>query len=230
MKDAHFAAVRNVLFDLDGTLLDSQEGILGCIEKMLRDMGGPQLERAALRQFIGPPFQPMLQKVCGYSEGKALRARAVYCSYYEREGLFAAKVIPGIPALLEFLSARGLRLGVASSKPQKYCAQMLRHFDLSRYFTVIAGSEVSGNLTEDKAMVIHRALEQLGGDAALPGRSLMIGDRRYDVEGARAQGLACIGINPCDFAAPGELSEAGAIAVFDTVDALTDFLRAEMAE
>lgn len=225
-----FEALRNVLFDLDGTLLDSQEGILSCIEKMLCDMGGPYLERTALRRFIGPPFQPMLQSACGYSEEEALRARTIFCDYYAREGLFAAQVIAGIPELLQFLRDRGLRLGVASSKPQAYCRTMLEHFGLSGYFCVIVGSKADGKSPEDKATMIRYALDALGGDAAVHGRTLMIGDRHYDVEGAHAMGLECIGLNPCGFAEEGELAQAGALAVFDSAYALTEYFRAALPQ
>lgn len=228
MRTVDFCALRYVLFDLDGTLLDSQRGIIRCIAQTLEQMGGPALDAATLRKFIGPPFQPSLQKYCGYTEAQALRARAIFCGLYESGGILEAEVIAGIPELLDFLRSRGLRLGVASSKPELYCEQMLRHFGLRDSFAVVSGSSVADGNNEDKGLVIRKALVQLGDDAAEAGRTLMIGDRCYDVLGARAVGLDCIGVNPCGFAAPNELAEAGALAAFDCVRDLTEFLRAQL--
>lgn len=228
MRTVDACALRYVLFDLDGTLLDSQRGIIRCIAQTLEEMGGPTLDTETLRKFIGPPFQPSLQKYCGYTEAQALRARAIFCSLYESGGILEAEVIDGIPELLDFLQALGLRLGVASSKPELYCEQMLQHFGLREYFAVVSGSSVADGNNEDKSLVIRKALARLGGDAAEAGRTLMIGDRCYDVRGARAVGLDCIGINPCGFAAPNELAEAGAIAAFARVHDLTEFLRAQL--
>lgn len=205
-----------ILFDLDGTLTDPGLGITNAVAHSLRRLGRPMLPRAELDKFIGPPLLHSYQVYCGLSEAEARAAVPLYREYFVPTGMFENEVYPGIPALLAALRAAGKQVALATSKPEPFSVRILEHFDLARYFDLVAGATLDETRTE-KAEVIAWALEQL--HICDKTGVVMVGDRDYDVRGAEQNGLPCIGVT-FGYGTRQELEAAGAAAVADTVEEL----------
>ena len=210
MKDKRY-----LFWDLDGTLTDPAEGITKSVQHALRCEGILVEDRAALYPFIGPPLKDAFMDQYGFSAGQAESAIVHYREYFSQMGIFENKVYPGIPSLLGELRAAGRRLILATSKPAVFARRILEHFDLLSYFTVLCGSELDGSRTR-KEEVIRYALEQTG---ARPEETAMIGDRRFDIEGAHACGIAAVGVL-YGYGSRQELEDAGAEALAADIPAL----------
>ncbi|MGI6002382.1 MAG: HAD hydrolase-like protein [Lachnospiraceae bacterium] len=210
-----------ILFDLDGTLTDPGEGITKSVQYSLHRMG---IEKRAeeLTSFIGPPLRDEYMRFCHMDEDQAERAVALYRERFNDIGIFENKVIPGIPALLRSLRESGRRLAVATSKPEVYTLRILDRYDLHRYFDLVVGSYLDGT-RESKPEVVAETLRQFGVDGGSRAQAVMIGDRSYDMEGARANGIDGIGVY-FGYAQEGELEEAGAVRVARTVEELGEIL------
>lgn len=182
-------AYKTILFDLDGTLVDSGEGVLKCAELGLRHFGLPIPSPQEMRTFVGPPLRDSFIRF-GCTEEQAQEAIAVYRSRYTTVGKFELFVYPGIETLLHKLTAAGCQLYVATSKPESVSVEILQHLGLAKYFTYIAGADQEKNRST-KSEVIAYLLEQAGN---LDG-ALMVGDTAYDVIGARAHGIPCAAIS-----------------------------------
>ena len=182
--------IRNILFDLDGTLIDSQEGILNSVIYALEKMGKAIPEKKELFCFIGPPLHVSFQTFCGMSEEEATRAVAFYRENYTPRGVYEFAVYPGVETMLKKLSA-SRQLYLATSKPEVFAKQILEKAGLDGYFTAICGSLIPSG-RDAKEEVIGYLLENEG---LLLDETVMVGDRSYDVEGAHALGLAAIGVS-----------------------------------
>ncbi len=209
-----------ILFDLDGTLTDPGPGITNAVAHSLRRLGRPVPPRAELDKFIGPPLLHSYRVYAGLTEAEARAAIPLYREYFVPTGMFENEVYPGIPALLAALRAAGKTLVLATSKPEPFAVRILEHFDLARYFDLVAGSTLDETRTE-KAEVIEYALTQL--PAAARASAVMVGDRDYDVRGAAQNGLPCVGV-AFGYGTRQELRSAGAVAVADTVATLQSIL------
>ena len=209
-----------VLFDLDGTLTDSQEGIINCISYALDGLGLETPDMSVLRKFLGPPLSVSFRETIGLDDETADKAVKLYRERYSTVGLFENKPYEGIEELLKNLQSAGLRLAVATSKPEPFSVRILEKFGLCKYFETVTGSGLDGSL-DTKAEVIEETLRRLGFTDR--SRAVMIGDRKHDILGARAAGLECIGAG-WGFAEPGELEENGAKAVAPDIKALERLL------
>lgn len=201
-----------VLFDLDGTLTDPGLGITNAILYAFREMGLPPVPRETLYPYIGPPLIWSFQTFAHMDLADARRATALYRAYYADRGKSENAVYPGIPQTLRSLGARGYRLAVATSKPEDLAREVLELFRLTDYFDFIAGSDPAKITRVTKGEVLAYALEQGGID---PRAAVMVGDRVYDVEGAREHGLPCIGVL-YGYGSRQELQDAGAAALAET--------------
>lgn len=210
---------RTLLFDLDGTLIDSAEGIFRSLGWAMASVGGPALPRSEVSHFLGTPVEEVLQTRFGCDKATALLIRARFLTHYREEGLYDTVPVPGMVELTARLKAQ-FRLAVATCKPWAYCAPTLELCGFSDCFEVVSGSGHNG-VPEEKSAVIREALRLM---AVPPEAVLMIGDRAADVVGARACGIPCVGVEFCGYAAPFELEQAGAIAVAHTPGALERFL------
>lgn len=198
--------VTTVLFDLDGTLTDPYEGITNAAMYALKRIGREREGKDGLESFIGPPLLDSFRDACGLGEEEARRAFVYYREYYAEKGKFENRVYEGIPEMLERLCERGLRLAVATSKPEIFSKQIIERFGLARYIPFVCGATLDNSRVQ-KADVIRYALETLGiGDAA---EAVMVGDRKHDVLGARANNLSCIGVL-YGYGSEQELRDAGA--------------------
>ncbi len=211
-----------ILFDLDGTLTDPEEGITRCVNYALEQLGLGTWERSQLRCFIGPPLKEQFMEFCGISEEQANLAVEKYRERYRDTGIFENRAYPGIASLLEKLAGRGARLALATSKPELFARQILQAYGLIGYLEEAVGSELDGRRT-DKAQVIEEALRRMGVSREERGQVLMVGDRMHDIAGAKRCGVASLGVR-FGYAQDGELEAAGADLIVDTVEELEEFL------
>ncbi len=199
---------RNVLFvDLDGTLTDPAQGIVGCFRLALEALGQPAPSGAELTWIIGPSLRRSFADLLGAAMD-AEEALAVYRSRYATDGLYQATVYDGVREALAELNRAGARLILCTSKPLVYAGRILKRFDLERHFEAAYGAEVDGRL-EDKGELIAHILSERGLD---PGDCVMWGDRKHDVIGARRHAIPAIGAL-WGYGGEDELREAGAAAL-----------------
>lgn len=206
-----------ILFDLDGTLTESGEGIINCVQYALEKLGKKEEHPENLQCFIGPPLKEQFMKYAGLSEEEGEKAVVYYRERYTTTGIFENRLYPKIPELLELLKINNKILAVASSKPEVYVKQILEHFQIADYFTAIVGSELDGRRTE-KAEVIEEALWRMHLEEERD-KVLMVGDRSHDVQGAISCGLQCIGV-AYGYGSREELEKAGAVYIADSVEDL----------
>lgn len=181
-----------VLFDLDGTLTDSGEGITKCVQYALEKMGRPVPERKELEVFVGPPLLESFMKYGDMSGDEAANAIDFYRERYSSTGMYENRLYPWILKLLELFWRKGITMGVASSKPEVYVVGILQYFGIDNYFKVIVGSELDGTRVAKKE-VIEEALQRLGMEARKH-EVVMVGDRKHDIIGAESAGIASIGV------------------------------------
>lgn len=208
--DKNGARYRYVLFDLDGTLTDSGEGITKCVQYALKKAAGIEVtDMASLRRFVGPPLEDSFREFYHMEEALAKEAVRCYRERFSAVGMFENRVYDGMPETLRALREQGVLLGVATSKPAVYTEKILEKFQLLSYFSAVAGARLDG-AHSTKPELIARALEMLG---AAPeewsASALMIGDRKFDIEGAKAVGIDSVGVT-YGFAPEGELEACGA--------------------
>ena len=210
-----------LLFDLDGTLTDSTEGIVKCLEYALERMGYDIPEDT--NKFLGPPLYTSFAEFCGMNVEQVNEAVRIFRERYSTVGLFENRVYDGIPEMLERLQKGGKRLMVATSKPEVYAVRIFDKFGLSPFFEAVGGANINGT-RNDKNEVIEYVLEKAG--ITDRSRVLMIGDRRQDVLGAHKTGLKCMGIL-WGFGSVEELKEAGADYIAETPEKAADMLIGE---
>lgn len=180
-----------ILFDLDGTLTDPGIGITNSVAHALAHWNIEVADRAELYKFIGPPLSDSFMRYYGFSEEDAIHAIAVYREYFSVKGLYENEVYPGIPELLSALKAAGKTVVLATSKPEGFAVEILRHFGLYDYFDIIAGASMDESRNK-KADVIAYAISQMKNPDL--SRMIMIGDREHDILGAKQIGIDSIGV------------------------------------
>lgn len=208
---------KTILFDLDGTLTDSGEGIINCAILALEHFGLPIPDRETLRVFVGPPLHETFIKF-GVPADKADEAVAVYRSRYVPIGMFENAPYPGIRELLDALKKQGHKLYVATSKPEWMAQEILKKFQLDSYFDLICGATMDTSRTE-KSQVIAYLLEQTG-DVS---HAVMVGDTKYDVIGASAHSIPTIGVS-WGYGTVEDMQSAGAAAIAYTTQELLELL------
>lgn len=210
----------SLLFDLDGTLTDPQEGITKCVQYALADQGIFVKDRQELQEFIGPPLDESFMQYYGMNQRQAWRAITKFRERFGKVGLFENRVYPGIPKMLDSLYCDGKILAVATSKPEIFAERILSMYGLKKYFQIVVGSELDGTRVK-KQEVIEEAIRQLGN----PKRDqiLMIGDRKQDMLGAQLCGITGIGAG-FGYGEPGELETYNPLFIADTVEELAKFL------
>jgi len=206
-----------IIFDLDGTLTDSGEGITKSVKPALEYFGIPVKCLDDLRFFVGPPLRDSFIK-CGVPEDQVEEAIRIYRQRYIPIGIFENYPYPGIRELLSALQEAGLRLFVATSKPESMALAVLDKFELSQYFEEICGATMDKS-RDSKAAVIGYLLEKIGS----AGHAVMIGDTAFDVIGAAEHAIPTIGVS-WGYGNVADMQQAGAIAIADTVDQLRAML------
>lgn len=193
------------IFDLDGTITDSGPGIMNSIRYAAKKRGLPELPEDVLRSFIGPPLKEQFRSVFGLSEEEGEVMVATYREYYSDKGIFENRVYDGVTDILKKLKAGGVRILMATSKPEKYAKQIAGHFGFSGYFDFIGGACMDGRRT-DKNEVIEYVIYTCKVDRK---SAVMIGDRRHDIIGAARSGIHNIGVL-YGYGSREELEKAGA--------------------
>ena len=213
--------MKKVLFDLDGTLINSQEGITKGVQYALREYLGidePDLE--SLRCFIGPPLALMFDRKYHVPAEKIEPTVAKYREYYDAVGMNQCELYPGVREMLEHMHKKGYVIGLASSKPERNCVQILKNKGVADDFDYIVGASI-GPERREKVLVLEEAFRRM--DVKDRSEVILIGDTKYDAVGAKKAGIDCVGVT-YGFGTREELLEAGAVAVFDTLEEVEAYL------
>ncbi len=203
---------KNILFDLDGTLTDSGEGIMHCFELTFAKYGLPIPPRSALRECVGPPLRDSFRRF-GVSEERIEDAVFTYRDHYVATGQYENFPYPGIEELLQRLTQAGHSLYIATSKPETMSVEILERYGLAKYFRLICGATVDGSRNTKEAVIAY-LLEKISTRENL----VMVGDTIFDVLGANAHNIPTIGV-AWGYGDLAQMSAAGAVIV-NTMDAL----------
>lgn len=215
-----------ILFDLDGTLTDSAEGITKSVQYALGKMGIIENNLEKLQPFVGPPLLESFQEYYGLNQEDGLKAITYFRERFETIGIFENALYPGIKEMLKTLKKQGKINAVASSKPEVFVKRILKHFEIEQYFDVVVGGTLDETRVSKEA-VVEEALKQLNDTdyCSQPNSDncVMVGDRKFDIQGAKEHNLRSIGVK-YGFAPYMELEEAGADVIAETVEELTNVL------
>lgn len=206
------STVHYLLFDLDGTLTDPAPGILACITHALRALGQIPPPAVEMRRFIGPPLRQVFAEALGTQDLVRIEeAVRLYRERFSTLGLYENAVYPGVAPVLGRLAGAGFALRVVTSKAHVYADRIIDHFELRQFFPRVYGAELSGERSSKAELLRH----VLASESIEPGDACMIGDRLHDIEGARAHGIATLGVS-WGYGSREELQAAGADLVIDT--------------
>lgn len=209
-----------ILFDLDGTLTDPGVGITNSVMYALKKYNIEVAERSSLYKFIGPPLHESFMKYYGFSDEEAAKAVAYYREYFSDTGIFENAVYEGVVDMLEALKASGYRLVLATSKPTVFANRILEHFGLASYFEYVAGANIDGSRTKKDDVIAH-AIETCSLNIS---RTLMIGDRKHDILGAKEHGMDSVGVL-YGYGDYEELKKAGADYITEKPAGIKDLLQ-----
>ena len=207
------------LFDLDGTLIDSEHGITACVKHALARLGVPAPAHDELRSWIGPPLRASFAPLLDHDAARIEAAVAYYHERVDTQGWREHEIYPGIAALVQRLREAGHRLAVVTSKPQRHAAPIVEHLPFGAAFQRLYGPH-PGSAHSEKATMIAEALADFGAD---PADTAMIGDRHFDIDGAVANRVRGFGVL-WGFGGREELERAGAHAIAATPDELAALL------
>lgn len=225
-----------LLFDLDGTVTDSNLGITRCVQYALLDQGIDERDMSVLEEYIGPALDDSFKKYHGLNDEQAAKAVAKYRERYRDTGIFENEVYDGIVPCLETLKAAGKIICLSTCKPEPFAVRILEHFKLDKYFDVVTGSDLEGT-RKQKYQVIEETFKRLSANVLkqelteellneIKADSVMIGDRNQDVNGAHQVGIECIGVR-YGYAKPDELEDAGVDYIVETIPELTALILAQ---
>ena len=215
--------IQNILFDFDGTLSDSARGIVACVRYALESFGIEETDPQRLLAFVGPPPTELFESVYDMTPEQSQAALGKFRERFAAQGIYENEMFPGVEAMLRRLRGAGKRLALATSKPRVFAREILERYGVADCFDLVMGCELSGGL-DTKIQVMEEVLRQL--DITTPearAATVMVGDRKYDMEGARHCGVRAVGV-AFGYAPPGELEASGADVILPTVEALTDYL------
>ncbi len=198
-----------VLFDLDGTIIDSFPGITKCVQYALKTQGIEVQDRNELRDFIGPPLKDSFQRRYQFDDETAEFLVKKYRERFDVEGIFENELYPGVEEALRFLKDRGYPLALASSKPEEACRRILEKYGLLAYFDEVVGATLDGKIST-KEEVLEEVFRRM--DIESPKDCILIGDTIYDVKGAKNAGMDCIAVS-YGFGETADLKEAGAVCI-----------------
>lgn len=211
----------NVLLDLDGTLTDPREGIVGCIKYALNELAHGCPGDSELSRYIGPPLQETFSVLLRSTDPARINtAVALYRARFAVTGMFENSVYPGITEALSDLQELGAVLYVATSKPQAYAVKIVEHFGLREFFRAVYGSELDGTRSSKADLIAHI----LKTESLSPASTCMVGDRLHDVVGAKANSVFPVGVL-WGYGSRDELVSAGAAALCESPATLHPVLR-----
>ncbi len=212
--------MKAVLFDLDGTLIDSFEGIAKSAQYALRSFGINEENLEKLRPFVGPPLVESFQKLYGMSKEQAVKATEIYRERYRPIGILECSLYPGVEECIRTLKSEGYLIGMASSKPEEFCRRILEHFGLLALFDDVVGATFDRRI-DTKEEVLNEVLRRW---SAIPKDQMcLIGDTMFDLVGAKKIGIDCIAVS-YGFGDAKEMLQSGAIAVCDRMADLPELI------
>lgn len=204
--------IKNVLFDLDGTLTDPREGITRCLQYALEKLNRSVPSQAALEAYIGPPLRSTFMTLLESQEATLIEAAVgFYRERFSAIGLFENELYEGVPAMLASLSDASLRLFVATSKAEVFAAKIIEHFGLASFFKGVYGAALDGRF-DNKADLLRHLLEA---ESLVASETIMVGDREHDVMAARQNNLLSLGVT-YGYGSREELQAAGAALLCDS--------------
>ena len=210
---------QNILFDLDGTIVNSEEGITSSVAQTLEEFGIKE-KPENLKCFIGPPLSRSFSMFYGFSAEQTEKAISVYRKYYSQKGIYLNRVYDGIETLLKKLKNEGKTIMLATSKYELFANQILSHIGLAKYFDLIAGSLADSSRSEKKEVIEHILETMPIKDLS---QTVMIGDRKHDIIGANETGLDSIGVL-YGFGNKEELSSHGATYIAANTDEILEII------
>ncbi len=214
--------MKTVLFDLDGTLINSALGITTSTRYALRAFGIEEPDLDNLRCFIGPPLADSFQRYYDFSPEKARQAVEKYRERYNVKGIFECELYQDVETVLKRLRESGYRIAMASSKPEVSCKRILEHFEIADYFDEITGATLDGS-RDSKLEVLQEVVRRLS--ISCMEDALLVGDTCFDVQGAKEAGMKCLGVS-YGFGTREDLLENGAIAVCGSMKEVGDYIAA----
>lgn len=213
--------METIFFDLDGTLTDSGLGITRSIAYALNKLGKEIPDQGILEKFIGPPLADSFQTYTGLTPEEAQQGIDFYREYYSVTGIYENSLYTGIPELLRDLKKKDLDLYLTTSKPEFFAKKILVHFEIAEFFSGVFGASMDEKLSE-KTEIIKNALQTITPTVS-PCKTLMVGDRSYDILGAKDHGLHSCGVL-YGFGTKKELEKAGADFLINTPGELLTIL------
>lgn len=212
---------KGIIFDLDGTLLDTTEGVVNAVERTLFQLELIKPDNLNLEQFVGPPMQDSFQRYFGMDKEEALKAANIFRDNYKKKSLFMAKVYDDVFNLLELLKNENYKIAIATNKSHENAIEILKQFRILEYCDYAAGSDLDGKLK--KSDIINICIEQL---KFRSDELLYIGDSSYDLKGAKQSGLDFLGVTyGFGFGKTESIDNDECIAVCDSVMEIIDFLK-----
>lgn len=213
--------MKAVLFDLDGTLIDSFEGIAKSAQYALRRFGINEENLENLRPFVGPPLVESFQKWYGLSKEQAIEATDIYRERYRPIGILECSLYPGVEECIRTLKAEGYQIGMASSKPEEFCRRILEHFGLLDLFDDVVGATFDRRI-DTKEEVLNEVLRRW---SDIPKDQMcLIGDTMFDLVGAKKIGIDCIAVS-YGFGDAKEMLQNGAVAICDRMADLPELIQ-----
>lgn len=213
--------MKAVLFDLDGTLIDSFEGIAKSAQYALRRFGINEENLENLRPFVGPPLVESFQKWYGLSKEQAIEATDIYRERYRPIGILECSLYPGVGECIRTLKAEGYQIGMASSKPEEFCRRILEHFGLLDLFDDVVGATFDRRI-DTKEEVLNEVLRRW---SDIPKDQMcLIGDTMFDLVGAKKIGIDCIAVS-YGFGDAKEMLQKGAVAICDRMADLPELIQ-----
>lgn len=201
--------IKAILFDLDGTLIDSSEGIINSVLYTLEKYGMEEKNPDSIRRFIGPPLAKSFMNYYNFSEEEAKKAVAIYRERYQPIGAYECSLYEGVEECIRDLKEKGFLIGLASSKPEVMCRKILEHFNIINLFDDVVGATFDGKI-DTKEEVLHEVMRRWNELAV--DEMCLIGDTIFDVDGANKVGIPCIGVS-FGFGDINQMLEAGAISI-----------------
>ena len=217
MKDYKY-----IIFDLDGTLSDSKEGITKSVQYALGKVGIIENNLEDLEHFVGPPMVEQYIKTYGMTKDKAFETLGYYRERYTPIGIYETKTYPGVKETLDALKENDLKIGMATSKPEEMAIEVARFLEIEEYFDIICGADLKGP-RQSKADVLNKLFEKSDFEKEA---SILVGDTHYDIEGANEVGIDSIGV-AWGIGTNEEMLDAGALDVFAGYESLIKFLLGE---
>ena len=194
-----------LLFDLDGTLTDSQEGLFKSFQYALSAYGIDEQDPENLKRFIGPPAHYAFCEFYNFSEKDAICAVEVFRERFSTKGIYENKLYPGVFDMLKNLKEQGKIIALATAKPEHFAKIVIDYFDIAQFFDCVVGATMD-NKDHSKVNIINKVLDNINADL---NQSVMIGDRKFDIEAAKLCGIKTLGAE-YGYAPQGELVECGA--------------------